>query len=42
MTGYSLLLASNFGLLTNDYPATQAYYERLSGRPGFQVARDAG
>ena len=42
MTGYSLLLASNFGLLTGDYPHTQAYYERLSQRPGFQVARDAG
>lgn len=42
MTGYSLLLASNFGLLTADYPYTQAYYDRLSRRPGFQVARDAG
>ena len=41
MTGYSLLLAANFGLLTNDYPSTQAYYDRLSQRPGFQVARDA-
>lgn len=42
MTGYSLLLASNFGLLTNDYPHTQAYYDRLSQRPGFLIARDAG
>ena len=42
MTGYSLMLASNFGLLTNDYPSTRAYYDRLSQRPGFQVARDAG
>ena len=42
MTGYSLLLASNFDLLTGDHPHTQAYYERLSQRPGFQVARDAG
>ena len=42
MTGYSLLLASNFGLLTDDYPRTQAYYNRLSERPGFQAARDAG
>ncbi|MCY4013622.1 MAG: glutathione S-transferase family protein [Gammaproteobacteria bacterium] len=42
MTGYSLLLASNFGVLTDDYPRTLAYYNRLSERPGFQVARDAG
>ena len=42
MTGYSLLLASNFGLLTRHHPHTQAYYERLSQRPGFQVALDAG
>ncbi len=41
MTGYSLMLAANFGVLTNDYPHTQAYYDRLSQRPGFQVARDA-
>ena len=42
MTGYSLLLASNFGLLTDDYPHTLAYYDHLAQRPGFQVARDAG
>ena len=42
MTGYTLLLASNFGVLTDDYPDTQAYYARLGERPGFQVARDAG
>ena len=42
MTGYSLLLAFNFDLLTGDHPHTQAYYEPLSQRPGFQVARDAG
>ena len=42
MTGYSLLLASNFDLLTGDYPYTRAYFDRLSQRPGFQVARDAG
>ncbi|MCY3810462.1 MAG: glutathione S-transferase family protein [Gammaproteobacteria bacterium] len=42
MTGYSLLLASNFGLLTDDYPRTQAYFGRLSSRPGFQMAQDAG
>ena len=42
MTGYSLLLATNFGVLDDDFPHTQAYFERLSQRPGFQVARDAG
>lgn len=42
MTGYSLLLASNFGVLTDDYARTQAYFGRLSSRPGFQVAQDAG
>lgn len=42
MTGYSLFLAANFGLLTHDFPNTQAYFNRLSERPGFQVARDAG
>ena len=42
MTGYSLLLATNFGVLGDDFPHTQAYFERLSQRPGFQVARDAG
>jgi len=41
MTGYSLLLASNFDLLTGEYPFTRAYYDRLAKRPGFQVARDA-
>lgn len=42
MTGYSLMLASNFGVLTDDYPNTQAYFARLGQRQGFQVARDAG
>ena len=42
MTGYSLMLASNFELLTDDFPHALAYFERLSERPGFQVARDAG
>ena len=42
MTGYSLMLASNFDVLTGDYPRTQAYFDRLSERPGFQAARDAG
>ena len=42
MTGYSLMLADNFGLLTDDYPRAKAYFERLSQRPGFRVARDAG
>ena len=42
MTGYSLLLATNFGVLSDDFPHTQAYFERLSQRPAFQVARDAG
>ena len=41
MTGYSLMLADNFGVLTDAYPYTQAYYGRLSRRPGFQVAREA-
>ncbi len=42
MNGYTLLLATNFGVLTDDFPHTQAYYNRLSQRPGFQVAKDAG
>lgn len=42
MTGYSLMLATNFGVLTDDYPRTQAYFSRLSSRSGFQVAQDAG
>lgn len=42
MTGYSLLLTTNFGVPIVDYPHTQAYYGRLSERPGFRVARDAG
>ena len=41
MTGYSLMLAAGFGLLTDDYPCTRAYYDRLSRRPGFRIARDA-
>ncbi|MYA17798.1 MAG: hypothetical protein F4Z28_14070 [Gammaproteobacteria bacterium] len=42
MTGYTLMLASNFGVLTADYPYTRTYYDRLSARRGFQLARDAG
>ena len=42
MNGYSLMLANNFGLLTDDFPHAKAYYERLSDRPGFRAARDAG
>ena len=42
MNGYTLMLASNFGILTDDFPRSLAYYNRLSERPGFQVARDAG
>ena len=42
MNGYSLMLAANAGLLGADFPHTQAYFERLAERPGFQVARDAG
>ena len=42
MTGYSLLLASNFGVLTDDYPRTCAYFDRLGERPGFQTAKAAG
>ena len=42
MSGYTLNLAAGFGVLTDDHPKTVAYFERLAGRPGFQVARDAG
>lgn len=42
MTGYSLMLAGNFGVLTDDFPQTLAYFARLNQRPGFQVARNAG
>ncbi len=42
MNGYSLNVASAFGVLTDAYPKSTAYLERLAGRPGYQVARDAG
>ncbi len=42
MTGYSLLLASNFGVLTDDHPHTKTYFDRLDARPGFIAARNAG
>ena len=42
MNGYTLYLAGNFGVLTDDYPNTQAYVARLRERPGFQVAQNAG
>ncbi len=42
MNGYTLMLAANFGVLTDDFPLANAYFERLAKRPGFQVARDAG
>ena len=42
MNGYSLHLAENFGVLTDEHPNTVAYVARLRERPGYQVARDAG
>ncbi len=42
MMGYTLMLAKNAGVLTGDFPKAQAYFERLSQRPGFQVAIAAG
>ena len=42
MNGYTLHLAGNFGVLTDDHPNTQAYVARLRERPGFQVAVNAG
>ena len=42
MNGYSLMLAENFGVLDDSFPATQAYFARLGERPGFQVAKAAG
>ena len=42
MTGYILALASHRGVVTNDYPNTQAYVARLRERPAFQVASAAG
>ena len=38
MTGYSLMLASNFGILTDDHPNALAYYGDLSERPAFKAA----
>ncbi len=42
MNGYTLILAETFGVLDDDFPATQAYFARLGERPGFQVATAAG
>ena len=42
MNGYSLMLADNFEVLTEEFPSTRAYYERLGERPCFQIAKDAG
>lgn len=42
MTGYSLMLAERFGVLTDDHPRAMDYYARLAERPGFQIAREAG
>ena len=42
MNGYTLMLADNFGVLTDDHPHTMEYYQRLGERPAFQVAREAG
>ncbi|WP_374570140.1 glutathione S-transferase family protein [Phenylobacterium sp.] len=39
--GYALLLARTLGLDAEFSPAVQAYWERLSARPGFQRARKA-
>lgn len=42
MNGYSLNVAANFGVLTDEHPQTLAYFERLVARPGFEVALAAG
>ena len=42
MTGYTLALASQRKVVTDDYPNCRAYVARLSERPGFQVANAAG
>ena len=42
MMGYSLLLASKFGVLTDDHPHTKAYFDRLDARPGFIAAKNEG
>jgi len=36
--GYSLMLAEKFGLITEDLPATEAYFARLKDRQGYQYA----
>jgi len=38
MMGYSLMLAEKFGLITEDLPATEAYFARLKDRQGYQYA----
>jgi len=38
LLGYSLFLAKLFGLLTDNYPNTSAYFARLASRPAFQKA----
>ncbi len=39
--GYALLLARTLGLEDAFKPAVRAYWDRLSGRPGFQAAKRA-
>ena len=38
MMGYTLLLASNTGVLTDEHTSAQDYYRRLQSRRGFQIA----
>ena len=38
MMGYSMMLASNFGLLDAQYPNSVAYFKRLTARPGYRAA----
>jgi glutathione S-transferase len=38
MMGYTLMTAKLLGVLTDDYPNVNAYFERLQARPGFQKA----
>ena len=39
--GYALLLAQHLGLAAQFGPATQAYWQRLQARPGYQRAMAA-
>ena len=39
--GYTLMLAKRVGVLADDHPPANAYYERLQARAGFRIAMDA-